>query len=259
MQPAQLWQLGDYVTVGDRWAAAGVGLAGELVGSGDRVLDVACGPGPVAIAAAAAGGRVTGLDVAPALLAAAAVRAEGAGLTVRWVEADMAAIPEPDASYDRVLSAFGAMFAADPVAMAAELVRVCAPGGSVGVLAWLPDSPFGAQRAMYAKYLPQVMDGPPIEDWGRENTVREFFAGQPVEVSTKRSALDVRWPSLDVAVAEMTELVPGAVAGRMAIEPSGAWPQLVSDARALFAEAGDEDNGEFVLPVGYLMTVATRV
>lgn len=87
MQPSQVWQLGDYATAGDRFAAAGTALAVGVVRPGDRVLDVACGPGVVAIAAARGGAEVTGLDVAPNLLAQARVRAEAAGVMVRWVEA----------------------------------------------------------------------------------------------------------------------------------------------------------------------------
>jgi hypothetical protein len=84
----------------------------------------------------------------------------------------MTAMPEPDGGYDRVLSAFGAMFAPDPYAMAAELVRVCAPGGVIAVLAWIPDSPFGQQADIIFGHLPpQAVTGrPPIEAWGNPST-----------------------------------------------------------------------------------------
>lgn len=260
MRPAEMWQLGDYATVGDRWADAGTRLVQQVVRPGDRVIDVASGPGGVAIAAARAGASVTGLDVAPSLLAQARARAAAAGLDVRWVEADMTAIPEPDAVYDRVLSAFGAMFASDPYAMAAELVRVCAPGGLVGVLAWTPESPFGRQADIVFRYLPpEAAHGrPPIEAWGGPASVGDIFAGQPVEVATAVDTVDVRWASLDEAVDEITTLVPGWVVARGSIEAAGKWAQARADVAGVFTTEGRSDADGFVLPVRYQTTIARR-
>jgi len=258
MQPAQLWQLGDYPTVGDRWATAGEELVDRVVRPDHRVLDVATGAGVVAIAAARLGASVTGVDVAPSLLAEARRRADRTGVGVRWVEADMTALPEPDGGYDRVLSAFGAMFAPDPVAMAAELVRVCRPGGLVGVLAWTPESPFAMTRPMFAAYLPPGNTGPQTEAWGDPDRVGSFFSTQPVTVETTPGVVEVRWPTLDAAVEEMTTLVPGCVAARPMIEPTGAWPRAVAELHDLFATAGHADARGFVLPVPYLTTTATR-
>lgn len=256
MQPSQVWQLGDYPTAGDRFAAAGAGLAAELVRPGDRVLDVACGPGVVAIAAARAGAEVTGLDVAPNLLAEARTRAAAAGMTVRWVEADMTAMPEPDAHYHRVLSAFGVIFAAEPGAMAAELVRVCRPGGLVGLLAWTPDSPFGQLGPLLARFLPPGMPLPAVEAWGDPARVRGFFAGLPVTVETRQSTVEVRWPSRQAAVDELATRVPGGILARSAIEPTGRWPQTLAAIDTMYAAAGRPDPAGFLLPVPYLTTVA---
>lgn len=107
--------------------------------------------------------------------------------------ADMTAMPEPDAAYDRVLSAFGAMFAPDAYAMAAELVRVCATDGLVANLAWTPDSPFGRQRPIALRHLPPGTEGgPPIEAFGEPDRVREFFVGHPVDIKTTMDTVDVR-------------------------------------------------------------------
>jgi SAM-dependent methyltransferase len=258
VQPAQMWGLGEYATVGDRFAAAGIGLVKRLVRPGDTVLDVATGPGVVAIAAAAAGATVTGLDVAPKLLAQARARAAAAGVEVRWVEANMTAIPEPDAGYDRVLSAFGAMFAPDPAAMAAELLRLVRPDGVVGLLAWTPESPFCLLGPVFAAYLPPDMTGPPIERWGTPGGIREVFAGLPVLVQTEPAVVDVQWPSLETAVDEITTLVPGAVAVRAVIEPTGEWPRAVADTRDMLDAFGRTADGGFVLPVPYLITLARR-
>lgn len=258
MQPSQVWQLGDYATAGDRFAAAGAGLAAELVRPGDRVLDVACGPGVVAIAAARAGVEVTGLDVAPNLLAQARARAESAGVSVRWVEADMTAMPEPDAHYHRVLSAFGVIFAGDPAAMAAELVRVCRPGGLVGLLAWTPDSPFGQLGPVLARFLPAGTPMTAVEAWGDPARVRGFFAGQPVTVETRQSTVEVRWPTRQAAVDELASRVPGGILARSAIEPTGRWPEALAAVDTMYAAAGRTDPDGFVLPVPYLTTLARR-
>jgi SAM-dependent methyltransferase len=260
MRPAEIWQLGDYAKVGDRWAEAGQRLVQRVVRPGDRVLDVATGPGGMAIAAARAGATATGLDVAPSLLAEAQARAAAAGLEVRWVEADMTAIPEPDAAYDRVLSAFGAMFAADPYPMAAELVRVCAPGGLVGVLAWTPESPFGRQADIAFRHLPpEATQGrPPVEAWGEPASVKDFFAALPVDVTTTVDTVQVRWASLDEAVDEITTLVPGWVAARAPIEAAGAWSQARADVAEVFAAVGRGDAHGFVLPVRYQTTLARQ-
>jgi SAM-dependent methyltransferase len=218
------------------------------------------GPGGMAIAAARAEASVTGLDVAPSLLAQARARAAAAGLDVRWIEADMTAIPEPDEAFDRVLSAFGAMFAPDPYGMATELVRVCAPDGLVGVLAWTPESPFGRQTDIVFRYLPpEAAQGrPPLEDWGQPASVREFFAGLPVDVTTTVDTVDVRWASLDEAVDEITTLVPGWAVARGPIAAAGAWPRARADVADVFAAAGRTGDAGFVLPVPYLTTVARR-
>jgi SAM-dependent methyltransferase len=257
MEPARLWQLGDYATVAHRWADAGERLVAQVVRPGDRVLDVACGPGAMAIEAARAGAIVTGLDVTPSLLAAARARAEAAGVAVRWVEADMTAMPEPDGGYDRVLSAFGAIFAPDPHAMAAELVRVCAPGGLVATLGWTPDSPFGRQRAIAVGYLPPgAATGADAEAWGDPDRAREFFSGLPVGVETTVDTIEVRWPTLEAAVEEIMTLVPGWVAARSALEPAGVWPSVEADIAEMFGAAGRTDEAGFVLPVPYLITLA---
>jgi SAM-dependent methyltransferase len=252
----RVWAMGDYATVGDRFAAASESMVAELVKPHHRLLDVACGQGPVALAAARLGARVTGLDNTPELLAVARARAEAAGLEVGWLQADMTAMPLPDGSFDRVLSAFGAMFAADQRAMAAELVRVCAPQGVVGNLAWCPEGTFAQLRPLLSRYLDGPA-GPDIDLWGIADRAVSFFDGLPVQVQTRVETVRVRWDSLDHAVSEVTTKVPGMLMARMAIGPTGRWPEVVKDVRALLAEQGREDEG-FLVSVPYLMTLANR-
>ncbi|MDQ3537213.1 MAG: class I SAM-dependent methyltransferase [Actinomycetota bacterium] len=128
-----LWARGDYATVGDLVAGAGPALCERVGVAGLDVLDVGTGTGNTALASARAGGRVTGVDLTPELLAVARRRADAAGLQVEWREADALSLPCPDAAFDRVLSTFAVMFAPDPRRAASELVRVCRPGGVIGV------------------------------------------------------------------------------------------------------------------------------
>ncbi|MQM25627.1 class I SAM-dependent methyltransferase [Glycomyces albidus] len=259
MRPGDLWSLGDYAAAGDRWAEASLRLAETYVRPGLAVLDIACGPGPFAIAAALAGARVTALDAAPALLDLARARAADAGAEIDWIEADMTAVPRPDASFDVVASAFGCMFAPDPEAMAAELVRLCRHGGRVAALAWTPESPFGAMAGLAGKYLPNGGDPATVERWTTADSVRDLFGGLPVRVQFAERSVDVVWSSLDQAVAEITDGNPAWIMIRTAVESTGRWGALEADLRDLLADHGREENGRFTLPVAYLETVAQRL
>jgi ubiquinone/menaquinone biosynthesis C-methylase UbiE len=258
VQPGTLWSMGDYASNGDRWAEASIRLSGELARPGQAVLDIACGPGPFAIAAAIAGAKVTGLDAAPALLDIAQRRARDAGVAVEWIEADMTAVPLDDETFDLVASAFGCMFAPDPEAMAAELVRLCRSGGRVAVLAWTPESAFGSMAPLVRPYLPNGGGGAPVERWARPESVKSVFAAQPVRLQFAPRTVDVVWNDLDHAVRDITEHNPAWLGIRAAVEPTGRWKDLESDLRGLLAARGREEPGRFVLPVEYLETLAAK-
>lgn len=258
MQPGTLWSMGDYASNGDRWAAASRRLVEATVRPGMTVLDIACGPGPLAIAAALAGAKVSGLDAAPALLELARKRAREAGVEVEWIEADMTAVPLSDDAFDLVASAFGCMFAPDPEAMAAELVRLCRSGGRIAVLAWTPESAFGAMAPLVGPYLPRGGGGSPVERWARPETVKEVFADQAVRLQFAVRTVDVVWDGLDHAVGDITEHNPAWLGIRGAVEPTGRWSELESDLRELLAAHGRDEPGRFVLPVDYLETLATK-
>ena len=130
----RMWGSGDYTAVAARIHAMAERLcAAADVVAGSRVLDVATGSGNAAIAAARCDADVVGIDYVPALLARARQRAQAEGLAVEFLEADAEALPFPDASFDVVLSVVGVMFAPDQERAAAELVRVCRPGGTIAL------------------------------------------------------------------------------------------------------------------------------
>lgn len=171
------WTLGSYPTL----AQAFLGLAAELVdaadvGPGDRVLDVACGTGNVALTAERRGADVTGVDITPAMLDAARERGAVTDAAVDWRQGNAEALPFDDDAFDVTLSCLGHMFAHDPVAAGDELVRVTRSGGRLAYAAWTPASGVSAMAQVLAEYLPPQPDAPePPVLWGDPDTVRERF------------------------------------------------------------------------------------
>ncbi|HSW13120.1 MAG TPA: class I SAM-dependent methyltransferase [Solimonas sp.] len=152
-------------------AAALVEFAG--VTAGERLLDVACGTGVVAVTAARQGARVCGLDLSPVLLAEAQHNAEMAGVAIDFIEGDAEALPYPDASFDVVLSQFGHMFAPRPEVVTAELLRVLRPGGRIAFSTWPPELMIGRMFALTAEYLPPPPGVAPPPAWGNPELVRQ--------------------------------------------------------------------------------------
>jgi ubiquinone/menaquinone biosynthesis C-methylase UbiE len=156
---------------------------------GQRWLDLACGTGAVAERAAERGAAVTGLDLAPALIETAKERATERGLDIDYVVGDCEALEFGDASFDRVSSVVGVMFAPDHEATARELERVTAPGGRVALANWTPEGGLGRMFAMMAPFQPAPPPSSPF-DWGREERVRELLGDAfQLEIEERMSPL----------------------------------------------------------------------
>ena len=141
---------------------------------GHRVLDVACGTGVVAVTAARLGAHVTGLDLTPELLERARENAGVAGVEVDWHEGDAEQLPFGDAAFDVVLSQFGHIFAPRPEVVAAEMLRVLKPGGTIAFSTWPPELLIGRMFALTGRYMPPPPPGvTPPWLWGDPNIVRE--------------------------------------------------------------------------------------
>jgi SAM-dependent methyltransferase len=189
-----MWASGDYprmvetflLPLGPRLVDA-VGITG-----GTTVLDVAAGTGNASLPAAERGARVTASDLTPELLDAGRARAEAAGLELEWTPADAEDMPFGDASYDAVISSIGVMFAPHHQAAADELVRVCRPGGRIGLLCWTPEGQIGALFRLMKPFAPPPPPGaqpPPL--WGSEEHLSALFGGR-VEFSTlQRDVLEI--------------------------------------------------------------------
>ena len=189
-----MWASGDYPSMVETFLLP---LGPRLVQAcgiepGMRVLDVAAGTGNASVPAAQAGAHVVASDLTPELLEAGRHRAEAAGLTLEWVEADAEHLPFDDESFDVVMSSIGAMFAPHHQAVADELVRVCRPGGTIGLLSWTPEGMIGALFRTMGPFAPAPPPGaqpPPL--WGNEEHLRELFGDRVVFRTLEREMLEI--------------------------------------------------------------------
>lgn len=190
----KMWASGDYPRMVETFLLP---LGPRLVEvcdvrAGQRVLDVAAGTGNASLPAAERGARVTASDLTPELLAEGRRRAEAAGLDLEWTEADAEHLPFEDGSFDVVMSSIGVMFAPHHQEAADQLVRVCRPGGTIGLLCWTPEGMLGALFRTMKPFAPPPPPGaqpPPL--WGSEDHVRELF-GDRVEWRTlTRDVLEI--------------------------------------------------------------------
>ncbi len=250
-----MWALGDYDAIARVFVpSADVLCSAAGVAPGLDVLDVASGTGNVALAAARAGARVTGADLTPELLAIARRRAEEEGLSVDWHEADVEALPFPDAGFDVVLSSFGAMFAPRPEVAAAELFRVLRPGGAVGLLSWTPEGSNGALLRVMRDFMSAAPGAPRPDRWGEEAFMRALLAPHASSVEFSRGEIVWRFPSRAAMRSFNEEHVPPAIAMRRALPP-----QRYEEAGAALAAGQEpfitEEADGIVMPAEYLVTV----
>ncbi|MGV0605409.1 methyltransferase domain-containing protein [Mycolicibacterium sp. XJ1904] len=187
-----LWASGDYPAVAAELIPQ---LGPELVRAcgvraGDRVLDVAAGSGNAAVPAATAGATVTASDLTPELFTAGNAIADRHGVQIEWVEADAEAMPFADNSFDVVMSCVGAMFAPHHQATADELVRVCRPGGTIGMINWTPDGFIGNLFTTMKPYAPPPPPGAsPAPLWGDEAHVQSLFADRVTDLRMQRQTV----------------------------------------------------------------------
>lgn len=172
-----MWIAGDFGEIAKSIEAGAEEFVARLdLKPGMRILDVACGTGNLAIPAAHAGADVTGIDIAPNLIEQAQARAANERLEARFDVGDAEALPYDDASFDVVMTMFGAMFAPRPDVTATELIRVCKPGGVIAMANWTPGAFTGQMFKTNAKHVPPPPGMPSPILWGTEDAVRERLA-----------------------------------------------------------------------------------
>jgi SAM-dependent methyltransferase len=176
------WALGDFHVIG-----AANTLVGELLcedcslGASHRVLDVACGSGNTALAAARRGNTVTGMDLVDKLIERARIRAKAEGFDIDFQTGNCEQLPFADGSFDYVFSTFGVMFAPDQERAANELLRVCKPGGTIGLANWTVESLPGAMFALSSKYAPPPAGMRAPIEWGTVPGLQRLFGDRVVQ------------------------------------------------------------------------------
>src|SRR5919112_5188014 len=244
-----LWAMGDFKAVADKIAGAGQTLV-EAAGiePGMDVLDVGCGTGNATIPAAKLAARVTGLDASPGLIAQARELGADARVEVDWIVGDAQAMPFEDASFDRVISVFGHMFAPDHRAAADELKRVCRPGGRIAIACWTPEGKVGEMFKRMSAFGPPPPEGSqsPLL-WGTEEQVRELLGD-----GARFERHDVEWvdSSAEAYANFMEDSFPPLVAARQRVGHEPVHEAYLG----YLEEANEADDGSFRFRGEYLLS-----
>jgi ubiquinone/menaquinone biosynthesis C-methylase UbiE len=192
------WSSGDYAVVGTTLQIVGEDLCEALdLHAGQKVLDVAAGNGNVTLAAARRWCEVTSTDYVPALLERGRARASAEGLKVAFREADAEALPFADGTFDAVVSTFGVMFTPDQDRAAAELLRVCKPGGQIGLANWTPDGFIGQLFKILGKYLPPPAGTKSPALWGTRARLDQMFGAGASAIRTEPRYFMFRYRSAE--------------------------------------------------------------
>lgn len=252
------WARGDFHMLALQVLAASEALVQTMdPHAGQRVLDVACGSGNAALVSARRYCEVTGIDYVPALLERASVRAAAEGTTIRFEVADAQALPFEDQSFDALTSVFGVMFAPNQTRAAQEMVRVCRPGGTIGLACWTPGGFAGQFFRAHARHLPPPPPGlaEPTR-WGTEAGLRELFGG---EVAFRFETRDVYqyFRSLEHAL-EVFRLYFGPTNGAFEAVGEAGQEALSRDLREVLAGVNVASDGTVVLKGEYLQAIGVR-
>jgi ubiquinone/menaquinone biosynthesis C-methylase UbiE len=252
------WASGDYAVIGTT-----LQLVGELLAEAcdlrcdEQVLDVAAGNGNATLAAARRGCRVTSTDYVASLLEHGAERAHADGLKVSFQVADAEALPFGDAQFDSVLSTFGAMFSPDQGRAAAEMARVCKPGGRIGLASWTPDSLVGHMFKVLGRQLPPPAGVQPPSLWGVETHLQSLFGDSAASLQVTPRVFNFRYRSAAHFVDVFRQWY-GPVHKAFAALPTDRAEMLEHDLIELLDEMNTAGAGSLVVPSAYLEAVITR-
>lgn len=256
------WMAGDFGVIARTIAQGATAFAQRLhLPPGARVLDVATGTGNVAVPLAAAGCIVTGVDIAPNLLEQARDRAAAAGLSIQFDEGDAEALPYPDASFDAVVTMFGAMFAPRPALVAAELARVLPPGGVLAMANWNPESFSGAMFRTGGKHAPPPPGLPPPVLWGDPHAVRERLASDFTDIETELIPIDFDMPMPPGGAVDLFRTYFGPTRMAFARLDGGGQAALAADLLDLWSSSNVAADAtvQTLIRNQYLQVLATRV
>jgi SAM-dependent methyltransferase len=251
----RMWTTGDYSVIAHQMVPVSEALCQAIdPRPGQRVLDVACGSGNAALVAARRYCQVTGIDYVPALIERARERAAAERLDVQFETGDAQALPFADASFDVVLSVFGVMFAPDQERAARELLRVCRPGGRIGLACWMPEGWGGALIGAHLRYSPPPAGVPPAVRWGTEVGLADLL-GPTASISAERRTVFQYFRSVDHGVATFRETF-GPTTRAFEVLDAGAQQALLHDLTTLFHQYNRASDGTVALECQYLQVVA---
>jgi SAM-dependent methyltransferase len=252
------WASGDYAVVGTTLQIVGEQLCESLdVRWGQKVLDVAAGNGNASLAAARRGCHVVATDYVPALLSRARERAAAERLEIAFQEADAEALPFQDASFDVVVSTFGVMFTADQDKAAAELLRVCRPGGKIGLANWTPDGFIGQIFKTIGKHLPPPAGVKSPALWGTRARIEEMFGAHASAIQCEPRHFVFRYRSPEHWVQVFKTYYGPLLKAFAALEPA-AQTALANDLLAQLERFNRAGDGALVVPSEYLEIVITH-
>jgi SAM-dependent methyltransferase len=253
------WMSGDYGTFAKYLEPGAMEFLERIsVPAGAEMLDVACGAGQISIPAARAGARVTGVDIATNSIERARARAQDEGLDARFEEGDAEMLPYADASFDVVVSLFGAMFAPRPDRVASGLVRVCRPGGRIVMGNWTPGGFIGQMFKVIGKHVPPppLMPSPLL--WGDEATVRGRLSDVVAELTLTKRMYPFQYPFPPSEVVEHFRTYYGPTNRAFDALDEAGGDALRRDLERLWTEHNTGADGTTSIESEYLEVVAVR-
>ena len=251
------WTSGDYARIGNILVIIGELLCEAVdVRAGDKILDVATGSGNTAISAARRFCEATGIDYVPELIEHARKRAEVEGLEITFGVGDAEDLPYPDASFDVVLSTLGVMFAPDQEKAAKELLRICRPGGKIGLANWTPDGFVGNMFRIHSKHVPPPPGIKPPPLWGTEEQLRELLGEGVASLEVRRRHYVWRYPSGHFV--EHFRSYYGPTLKAFESLDSDGQEALAKDLEELLEHWNTSGDATLIMPSDYLEVVAVR-
>jgi len=254
-----VWTSGDFLPIARSYAPGAEDFIARLaIGAGERVLDVACGTGNLAIPAARMGARVSGIDIAPNLIVQARLEARSAGYDIGFEVGDAESLPYLDGQFDLTVTMFGAMFAYRPERVAAELLRVTGAGGRVAMANWTPEGFVGKMLRVHAATVPPPAGVPSPLEWGKEDVVRTRFGDRVSSLLCIRRTIELRFPFPPAAVTELFAAHYGPTVTTLRSADPAASSRLREELTRLFQEH-NVDAGDGTTVVGEYLDVQARV
>ena len=253
------WSSGDYAIVGSTLQIVGEDLCEALdLRSGQSVLDVAAGNGNATLAAARRWCDVTSTDYVPALLERGEARAKAEGWSIEFKQADAEALPFTKASFDAVVSTFGVMFTPNQDKAAAELLRVCKPGGKIGLANWTPDGFIGQLFKAIGRTMPPPAGVKSPALWGTQTRLNELFGAGAASIDARKQEFMFRYRSPQHWM-DVFKTYYGPLLKTFAALQPAAQQDLHDDLLDLIERLNRAKDGTMVVPSEYLeVTIVKR-